>query len=111
MVRTLTKSNGDPPALMAFVKETGIEKFIRSSEYACAIVATSSHDFDAALWEACREDHLSNLDGNPAFAIFVDGHIPCTAGSLMEKLPIRAASKFLIYKWERNDEVGSTMKR
>ena len=109
MVRALTKSNGDPPALVAFVKEKRIENFIRSSEYACSIVATSSHDFDAAMWEACREEYLSNLDGNPAFGILVDGHIPCTAGSLMEKLPFRATSNFLVYKWERNDEVVSTM--
>lgn len=99
LVRKLQKPKGSgPPAIFSIVKDPAIKSL--KSQYVCSIMATTSHDFDSALWEACKIDHVEKMDNNPAFCvIFYDG-IPFLKGSLAESLPMSKENLFVFYKWE-----------
>lgn len=96
LVRKLCKKNGDPPAVMALVKDPSIKSL--RSKYVCSVVATTAHDFDSALWEACKGEIVPLLGGSPAFCLVFDG--ASSPGSLIESLPISRENPFVIYGWQ-----------
>jgi hypothetical protein len=81
---------------MALVKDPSIKSL--RSKYVCTVVATTAHDFDSALWEACKGEIVPLLDGNPAFCLVFDG--ASSPGSLIESLPISRENPFVIYGWQ-----------
>jgi len=96
MVRTLHRLKDSPPAVMALVKDSAIQSL--RSKYVCSIAATSAHDFESALWEACSEEIKSSLGSSPAFTVAFDGCIPTDPGTLSAYLPVSNDNPFVIYR-------------
>ena len=102
LVRKLCKTDGGPPAVMAFAKDKVIQSRIRS-QYVCSIVATTSHDFDSAVWEACKSEYVPLLGGNPTFCCMFELPIPSSPGSLIESFPKQSKNDFVFYGWADNN--------
>mmetsp|Transcript_30260 Transcript_30260/g.63352 ORF Transcript_30260/g.63352 Transcript_30260/m.63352 type:complete len:385 (+) Transcript_30260:1-1155(+) len=99
LVRSLRRrKKDDPPAIFALVKRENREGL--RSRYMCSIVATTSEDFDTALWEACKAEYVPSLRGNPAFALMFElldsPHPDSLLGS--GSLPV-GDTDLLFYRW------------
>jgi len=96
LVRKLCDTDGEPRALLALVKGSWLRTL--RTNYVCSVAARSPHDFDSAVWEACKSDHVDLIDGNPAFCILFDQSIPSNPNSLLRMIPMGFSYDY--YRWE-----------
>lgn len=99
--RKVCKSDKDPPALFALVKDRSIQSL--RSQYVCSIIATVSHDFDAAVWEACKSEYVPLLDGIPSFCFMYELPFPTNAKSVIEYFPQQIENAFTYHRWIANN--------
>jgi len=100
------KSNGDgddndPPAVWALVKDRTITSI--RSQYVCSIAGSTSHDFDSAVWEACKSEYVPLLDGNPSFYCLFELPLPSGPKSVLESFPLAQGNEFCYYRWAESD--------
>lgn len=96
--------NSDPPVVFGLVwyPQPNLK-----SKYVCSIVASNKIDADAALWEACREEYIPLLGGNPSFSVVLEEVI--SSESLHEALlPVQTGKVYIHYRRWMKDSLGCT---
>ena len=96
--------NADPPVVFGLVWHSQPNL---KSEYVCSIIASNEIDADAGLCEACREEYVPLLGGNPAFSVVLEQIIP--SGSLQEALlSVQTEKVYIHYRRWMKDSFGCT---